>query len=116
MSAAAAAASPSIRYQGPGEGGELWGGTQADFAIVRPGRPDREVAVLLQHAAAAELARAAGADDGDEFRARAASLAGAAWLSALAASGERPDSFAVISAATLRERPELAEAVRAGAA
>ena len=46
MSAAAADASPSIRYQGPGEGGELWGGTQADFAIVRPGRPDREVAVL----------------------------------------------------------------------
>lgn len=112
----AAAADASVRYQGPGEGGELWGGTQAGFVIVRPGRPDREVAVLLQHAAAAELARAAGADDGDEFRARAARLAGAAWLSARTAHGERPDSFAVISAATLRERPELVEAVRAGAA
>ncbi len=111
-----AQAEAAVRYHGPGEGGELWGGTQADFVIEWPGHPDREVAVLLQHAAAAELARAAGEDDGDAFRARAARLAGAAWLAAGVARGERLDSFAVISAATLRERPELVGAVRAGAA
>ncbi len=111
-----ALAEAAIRYHGPGEGGELWGGTQADFVIEWPGQPDREVAVLLQHAAAAELAGAAGMDDGDAFRDHAARLAGAAWLAARVARGERPDSFAVISAATLRERPELVEAVRAGAA
>ncbi len=111
MSAAPAPA--TIRYHGPGDGAELWGGTQADFVLDWPGRPAREVAILLQDAAAAALAEAAAAEDGPAFRAEAARAVGEAWLEARAARGERIDSVAVISAATLAERPELAAVARA---
>ena len=112
MSAAPDTAAVTIRYHGPGDGAELWGGTQADFVLDWPGRPAREVAVLLQDAAAAALAEAASAGDGPAFREAAARAVGEAWLEAQSERGARIDSIAVISAATLAERPELLAVAR----
>ena len=108
----AASATTTIRYHGPGEGAELWGGTQADFVLDWPGRPAREVAILLQDAAAAALAGAASAEDGPDFRTAAARAVGEAWLQAQAERRGRIDSISVISAATLAERPELMAVAR----
>ncbi len=108
----AASATTTIRYHGPGEGAELWGGTQADFVLDWPGRPAREVAILLQDAAAAALAGAASAEDGPDFRAVAARAVGEAWLQAQAERRGRIGSISVISAATLAERPELMAVAR----
>ena len=109
----AAPETATIRYHGSGDGAELWGGTQADFVVDWPGRPAKEVAILLQDAAAAELAQVSSASDGADFRIAAARAVGEAWLAAQVAQQERLDSFVVISTATLGERPELVEAARA---
>ncbi len=109
----AAPGTTTIRYHGPGEGAELWGGTQVDFVVDWPGRHAKEVAILLQDAAAAALARAISASDGEDFRNAAARAVGEAWLAAKVTRQGRLDSFVVISAATLNERPELVEAARA---
>lgn len=108
----AASETTTIRYHGSAAGAELWGGTQADFVLDWPGRPAREVAILLQDAAAAALARAASAEDGPDFRAAAARAAGEAWLRAQVERQGRIDSVVVISAATLAERPELLAVAR----
>ena len=108
----APAAEATIRYEGPGDGAELWGGTQADFVIDWPHRPAKEVAVLLQDGAAAELLREDGSPDLARARAEAARLIGEAWLRAQVARDGHLDSIVVISAATLRERPELVDSVR----
>ena len=108
----AASATTTIRYHGPGDGAELWGGTQADFVLDWPNRPAREVAVLLQDAAAEALAQAASADNGPDFRAAAARAVGEAWLEAQVERQGRIDSMVVISAATLAERPELVAVAR----
>ena len=108
----AASATTTIRYHGPGDGAELWGGTQADFVLDWPNRPAREVAVLLQDAAAEALAQAASADNGPDFRAAAARAVGEAWLEAQVERQGRIDSIVVISAATLAERPELVAVAR----
>ena len=107
-----APATTTIRYHGPGDGAELWGGTQADFVLDWPGRPAREVAVLLQDAAAAALAGAASTEDGPAFRTAAARAVGEAWLEAQVERRARIDSVTVISAATLAERPELVAVAR----
>ena len=108
----AASAPTTISYHGPGAGAELWGGTQADFVLDWPRRPAREVAVLLQDAAAEALAQAASAEDGPDFRAAAARAVGEAWLEAQVERQGRIDSMVVISAATLAERPELVAVAR----
>lgn len=108
----AASGTTTISYHGPGDAAELWGGSQADFVLDWPSRPAREVAVLLQNAAAAALAEAAGSADDAEFRAAAARAVGEAWLAAQVERGGRIDSVVVISAATLAERPELVAVAR----
>lgn len=105
----AATATTTISYHGPADGAELWGATQADFVLDWPNRPAREVAVLLQDAAAEALAQAASAEDGPDFRAAAARAVGEACLQAQVEREGRIDSLIVISAATLAERPELAD-------
>ena len=107
-------AEATIRYLGPGDGAELWGGTQADFVIDWPHRPAKEIAVLLQDAAASALAQAAGREDTADSHITAARAVGEAWLSAQVARERHLDSLVVISAATLRERPELVDAARSG--
>ena len=108
----AASGTTTISYHGPGDGAELWGGTQADFVLDWPNRPAREVAVLLQDAAAEALAQAASAENGPHFRAAAARAVGEAWLEAQVERDARVDSIVVISAATLAERPELVAVAR----
>ncbi len=108
----AASETTTISYHGPGDGAELWGGTQADFVLDWPNRPAREVAVLLQDAAAEALAQAASTEDGPDFRAEAARAVGEAWLEAQVEREGRIDSIVVISAATLAERPELVAVAR----
>ena len=108
----AATETTTINYQGSSDGAELWGGTQADFVLDWPNRPAKEVAVLLQDAAAAALAGAASAEDGPEFRTAAARAVGKAWLEAQVERQGRIDSIVVISAATLAERPELVAVAR----
>jgi len=108
----AASSATTISYHGPGAAAELWGGTQADFVLDWPSRPAREVAVLLQDAAAAALAEAAGAENGPDFRNAAARAVGEAWLEAQVERQGRLDSVVVISAATLAERPELVAVAR----
>lgn len=108
----AASGTTTISYLGPGDGAELWGGTQVDFVLDWPRRPAREVAVLLQDAAAEALAQAASAEDGPDFRGAAARAVGEAWLEAQVEREGRIDSVVVISAATLAERPELVAVAR----
>ena len=108
----AATGTTTITYHGPGEGAELWGGTQADFALDWPGRPAKEVAILLQDAAAEALAQAASAEDGPDFRAAAARAMGEVWLQALVERQGHIESVIVVSAATLAERPELMAVAR----
>lgn len=103
----------TIRYQGLGECAELWGGTQADFVLDWPGRPAREVAVFLQDAAARVLAEVNSLDDSSGFRAAAARVLGEAWLGAEVERQGQIDSFIVISAATLADRPDLIAAAGA---
>tara|TARA_Y100000588_G_C14089946_1_gene853969 strand:- start:159 stop:512 length:354 start_codon:yes stop_codon:yes gene_type:complete len=102
----------TIQYQGLGECSELWGGTQADFVLDWPGRPAREVAVFLQDAAAGVLAEVNAFEDNSHFRAAAARVLGEAWLEAEVERQGQIDSFIVISAATLADRPELIAAAR----
>lgn len=102
-----------ISYEGPGTGGELWGATQAYFVVDRPHQPAREVAILLNDAAAVMLAEQLGAEDTEEFRAKAARAAGEAWIRKLIETGVHLAPSIFVSAGTLREHPELVEAVRA---
>ncbi len=106
-------APPTIRYRGPGEGAELWGGTQADFVLDSPNLPAREVAVLLQDAAAEALAQAASTANSPEFREQVAHAVGEAWLRGRIAERARIDSISVIAAATLAEHPDLTAAAEA---
>lgn len=102
-----------IAYEGPGTAGEFWGATQAYFVVERPHQPAREVAILLNDAAAEALARQLGVEDTTEFREKAARAAGEAWIRKLLESGVHLAPSVFISAGTLREHPELVEAVRA---
>ena len=112
----AASATTTIGYHGPGDAAELWGGTQADFVLDWPNRPAKEVAVLLQDAAATALAEAASAENTPEFRNAAARAIGEARLETQVERQGRIDSMVVISAATLAERPELVAVARSLAA
>ena len=108
----AATGATTVTYHGPAEGAELWGGTQADFVLDAPRSPAREVAILLQDAAAEALAQAAASQDSPEFRGAAAQAVGEAWLAAQIERQGRIGSVIVISAATLKERPELVAVAR----
>lgn len=102
-----------ISYEGPGRAGELWGGTQVYFVVDRPQQPAREIAILLNDAAAASLAEQLGVGDDESFRVHAARSAGEAWIRKLVETGVHLAPSIFISAGTLREHPELVEAVRA---
>ena len=93
-------AAVTIRYQGAGDGAELWGGTQADFVIDWPHRPAKEIAIFLQDAAAPALAQALGWEDSADAHIEAARAVGEAWLKAQVAREGHLDSLVVISAAT----------------
>ena len=108
-------AEATIRYLGPGDGAELWGGTQADFVIDWPHRArPRRSRFSSRTQPPARWRRPRGGLDTADSRVEAARVVGEAWLSAQVARERHLDSLVVISAATLRERPELVDAVRSG--
>lgn len=105
-----------IRYEGPGVGTELWGGTQANFQVFQPGAHAKEFAVLLQDAAAAQLASAAEAEDTPEFRERAARVVGALWLTRMIGAGRHVDPVAVLSRAAIDQAAGFLDEARAALA
>jgi len=103
---------PVIRFEGIGAGGELWGGTQANFSIDLPDQNVREVAIIVNAPAAAFLAELAGRDDTEEFREEVANLAGEAWLRLAIPRGERLHSVIFLSPAKLQGEPSVLDELR----
>ena len=97
----------SVRYEGPGVGGEIWGGTQANFLVVRTGHSATEVAVMLNDNAAAFLAVELGQELTPAFRKDAARVAGRAWIVRRFARIHYLEPSLVISRATFTEDPGL---------
>ncbi len=106
----------SIRFEGIGVGTEIWGGTQANFALFRPGLHAKEAAIILNAPAAAYLASQSGSQDTPAFQARAAEVVGRLWMARLVAAGKHIDSLIVLSREAIAESPAFAEAMRAEAA
>jgi hypothetical protein len=105
-------ARPSVAFEGMGEGTEIWGGTQANFIIERPGHPAKEAAVILNDPGAAHLASLLGYDDTPEFRAAATRHLGQALLERAVATNGRIESLRMLGRADLDRDPSLVEAVR----
>ncbi|MBI5946509.1 MAG: hypothetical protein HY875_00030 [Chloroflexi bacterium] len=97
-----------VQYEGGGVGTELWGMTQANFLVHVPNDASREVAVMVNDAAAAFLASRYGQDDTPEFRKNLARVVGRLWIEALHAEhGRISTPVLVISRATFDEQPGL---------
>ncbi|MCC6382925.1 MAG: hypothetical protein IT304_10480 [Dehalococcoidia bacterium] len=105
-------AETTVRFEGYGSGDEIWGATQANFVLVRPGQNARETAVFLNDPAAAHLADLLGEQDTEEFRARAARHVGAGWLERLIQGGRRVDAVIVLSRALLERDPAFVAEVK----
>jgi hypothetical protein len=105
-------ARPSVAFEGMGEGTEIWGGTQANFIIERPGHPAKEAAVILNDPGAAHLASLLGYDDTPEFRAAATRHLGQALLERAVATNGRIESLRMLGRADLDRDPALVDAVR----
>jgi hypothetical protein len=104
------------RFQSIGTGTEIWGATQANYIVKLPGSNAKEVAILLNSPAAANLAAAVGKEDSEEFREAAVRAAGEAILSDVIDSGRPLESVVVASNAYFEARPELLEKIRAALA
>ncbi len=102
----------AIRYEGQGVGTEIWGCTQANFLVAAPGQHAREVAVLLNDAAASYLAAELGATNDEEFRAVAVRHVGEWWLARKVAEGGHLDSVVMLSRAALEASPPLLAALK----
>lgn len=82
------------------DGGEFWGGTQADFLLIPEAGTKREVSIVLTDAAAAALAETKGSENDGEFRAGAARSAGADYIKKALADG-RPIAPCVVVTADM---------------
>jgi hypothetical protein len=102
----------TVTFEGMGTGTELWGGTQANFLVYRPGHHEKEAAVVLNDPAAAYLAGLLGREDDEAFRAEAARRVGLWWLGRLVSQGRHVDSVVVLSRALLEGEPGLARSLR----
>lgn len=87
-----------IQFEGIRDGGEFWGGTQADFLLTPETGPKREVCVVLTDAAAVALAEAKQSENDAGFRAEAARSTGAAYLEKSLAEGRQVPSSIVVTA------------------
>ncbi len=103
----------TIDFQGFAEGAEVLGATQANFLVDRPHHPAKELSVLLNDPAAAQLAVLLGQEDSPEFRRQATRQAGRLWTELRLKTGAPLESISFISKATLANHPELVEAMRA---
>lgn len=105
-------ASPSVAFEGMGEGTEIWGGTQANYIVERPGHPAKEAAVILNDPGAAYLASLLGRENTPEFRADATRYLGQALLERMVATRGVIESLRMLGRADLDRDPALVEAVR----
>lgn len=95
--------SVQVHFEGIRDGGEFWGGTQADFLLVPEAGAKREVSVVLTDAAAATLAAAKASENDAEFRAEAARSAGVAYLEKVLAEGRQVQASTVVTADMVAE-------------
>ncbi len=97
----------TISYEGTGEVTELMGGHQANFLVRRPGMAAKEVAVILNSAASAVIAKELDTEDDAAFRDNAARIAGRIAVERMFEQYNRLDSFIFVSAGSLREDPVI---------
>jgi hypothetical protein len=102
----------AVEFEGFNPGAEIWGGTQANFVLRRPGHHGKEVAVVLNAPAAEFLARALGREDSPAFREEAARRLGQALLERLTAASEHVESVVFISRPLLEADAALVAALR----
>jgi hypothetical protein len=112
MPGAPQAADVEVRYEGAGTATEIWGSSQANFLVSSPGHHAREVAVLLNDAAAAYLAAELGRADDHDFREQAARLVGQIWLERKAAEGGQIDAVVMVSRHLLESAPGCVPALK----
>jgi len=101
-----------IRYEGPGVDDSLQAATQANFLVLRYGHAAVEVAVLVNHPAAAYVASTFGQGDDPETRAEVARILGRIWIARRHARVGRLEPILIVSRATFDEDPGLMEAIR----
>ena len=87
-----------VLFEGIRQGGEFWGGTQADFLLVPPSGCRREVSVVLSDGAASALAEKESMQNSEEFRADAAAAMGADYLEAALKAGRTIAPTVLVSA------------------
>ena len=88
----------TVRFEGIREGGEFWGGTQADFILAPAEGCRREVSIVLSDAAAAVLAEQSSSENTEDFRAQAAHESGEKYIGTALAKGRHLASSVVITA------------------
>ena len=101
-----------VSFEGGGVGTELWGMTQANFLVHLPRRHSKEVAIMLNDAAAVALATELGVDNTSAFRSEAAERVGRYIVERRAKSGHHLDSAITVSAADLANEPGLLESLK----
>jgi hypothetical protein len=100
----------SVRYEGDAVATEIWGMTQANFTVQLPDRHAKEVAVMLNDAAARYLAEQLDQPDTPEFRKAAAQYAGRYWVEEIVTERRQPlDSAITMSRGTLDANPQILE-------
>ena len=103
----------TISYEGLGEVSELVGGEQGNFLVRRAGHAAKEVAVIFNHNAAADLAKELGVTNDLAFQQGAVRDIGRVAIEKMFARFGRLDSILIVSSGSLREDPQLlAEARR----
>jgi len=103
---------PTIKYLGITPGGEIFGGTQANFGVDWPDIAAKELSVLLNDPAAAYAAEQTGRENTAEFRIQAAEVIGLAFVSGVAKSRHHLDSVTFITRRMLEDDPALLAGLR----
>lgn len=112
MTGATEVAQAIVRYEGSSPGTDIWGYTQANFLIARPGRSAREAAILMNEPAGRFLVAELGLEDSTEVRDALARALGEAWFPALVERGGDVESIVTVSRGFLDNHPEIVDAVR----
>ena len=102
----------TIEFEGFTPGADVFGATQANFSIDRPGIHAKELSILLNSPAAAYLAETLGRENTPAFHEEAARVAGAAWVRRLLDAGHRPESVIFLSRSTLDGAPDFVESLK----
>lgn len=105
--------SPDVHFAGYTPGTEIWGSTQANFLMHVPGRNAKEAAILFNDPTAKALADALGVENTQEFRERAARVAGQLVFEDILARGANIDSLVMVSNAFFEQNPAILERLKA---